>query len=471
MSIKKSTEQYASELLSKHGLVLLSEYLGAHETVTFTCPNGHTNTGVATNILQRGYKCKQCVFGRNINPKISWSISLIERLQELVDQLTPLPELAKYFNTTESAIKNACDKFGVSRSKQRESYTNLIAALEIQNRVLVTTQDSYSGTHSLVEICCSKGHKVFQEVNNIISKGTGCPKCFSAEGKSSAEKDLVRFILANYSGWNIVGDRTILGGKELDLVLPDLGLAFEFNGDYWHSDKFIDKTYHLEKTNKVEELDYQLIHVPEYLWQTKRDIWESRILNILGKTTNKIAARKCTLSKISFPAEFLNANHLQGVGSPTAINYALSYSNEIVAVMTFAKARFTNKYEYELVRFCSKLNTSVQGGANRLLSAFEKDFLPTSIVSYANKQWSKGSVYAKLGFTHESDSPPCYYYAKHNNIISRYKAQKHKLDKLLPIYDATITEYENMQLNGYHRVWDCGNQVWTKQLHPPLNEQ
>jgi hypothetical protein len=468
MSIKKSTEQYAIELLSKHGLILLGEYKGAHEDITFTCPNGHTNMGVATNILQRGYKCKQCVFGRTINPKISWGTSLIEKLQELVDQLTTLPELAKYFNTTESAIKNACDKFDISRNRQRESYANLIAALEIQNRVLVTTQDIYYGTNTLVEVCCSKGHKVSQEVNNIISKGTGCPKCFSAEGKSSAEKDLVKFILANYSGWNIVGDRTILEGKELDLVLPDLGLAFEFNGDYWHSDKFIDKTYHLEKTQKVEELDYQLIHVPEYLWQTKRGIWESRILNILGKTTNKIAARKCTISKVSFPAEFLDANHLQGAGAPTVINYALNYNNEIVAVMTFAKARFTNEHEYELVRFCSKLNTSIQGGANRLLVAFEKDFSPISIVSYANKQWSNGNVYSKLGFTHESDSPPGYYYAKRNSIISRYKAQKHKLEKLLKVYDATLTEYENMQLNGYHRVWDCGNQVWVKQQRLPL---
>jgi len=136
--------------------------------------------------------------------------------------------------------------------------------------------------------------------------------------------------------------------------------------------------------------------------------------------------------------------------------------------MTFAKARFTNEHEYELVRFCSKLNTSIQGGANRLLVAFEKDFSPISIVSYANKQWSNGNVYSKLGFTHESDSPPGYYYAKRNSIISRYKAQKHKLEKLLKVYDATLTEYENMQLNGYHRVWDCGNQVWVKQRLLPL---
>lgn len=26
---------------------------------------------------------------------------------------------------------------------------------------------------------------------------------------------------------------------EVDIYLPDLGLAFEFNGDYWHSDEFI----------------------------------------------------------------------------------------------------------------------------------------------------------------------------------------------------------------------------------------
>jgi hypothetical protein len=40
------------------------------------------------------------------------------------------------------------------------------------------------------------------------------------------------------------------------------------------------------------------------------------------------------------------------------------------------------------------------------------------------------------------------------------KYQKHKLEKLLPIFDPLLTEWQNMQNNGYDRIWDCGNDVW-----------
>jgi hypothetical protein len=38
--------------------------------------------------------------------------------------------------------------------------------------------------------------------------------------------------------------------------------------------------------------------------------------------------------------------------------------------MTFGKPRFNKNYEYELVRFASKLGTKVIGGAGKLLKYF-----------------------------------------------------------------------------------------------------
>lgn len=34
----------------------------------------------------------------------------------------------------------------------------------------------------------------------------------------------------------VFNDRKILQGFEIDIVVPHLGVAFEYNGDYWHSD-------------------------------------------------------------------------------------------------------------------------------------------------------------------------------------------------------------------------------------------
>jgi len=465
MATKKTTAEFAKELYDKFSLTLTSEYLGAHTPITFTCTEGHSNTAAPTNLLRRGYSCKACKHGTEIVTKIDWNTKLPE-LEVLIAKATPTKDIAKALNTTVSAVNNAIYKFNLSNSKLPRSYSDLKEALAKQNRILLTPISEYQGTSTLVSVVCSNNHEILQQAGNITSKGTNCPKCFSAKGKSNDEEALAAFIESIYKGWIIKGDRSILNGKELDIVLPDLGLAFEYNGNYWHSEAKVDKYYHLNKTLEVESMDYRLVHIPEHLWLTKRPIWESYISNLLNKST-KIYARKCIVKAINWleTKEFLESNHLQGAGSPTGINLALKCENEILAVMTFSKPRFTDKYEYELVRFCTKLNTSVTGGASKLLRYFENMYTPESVVSYANRYWSQGNVYKQLGFTFDHNTEPGYYYAKRLEIISRYKAQKHKLQDLLDHYDPALSETENMANNGYNRVWDSGNQVWVKLYH------
>jgi hypothetical protein len=68
----------------------------------------------------------------------------------------------------------------------------------------------------------------------------------------------------------------------------------------------------------------------------------------------------------------------------------------------------------------------------------------------------------KLGFDFITNTSPSYIYWKQHKILSRMTCQKHKLNKLLDIFDENLTEYENMMGNGYKRIWDCGNikYVW-----------
>ena len=66
--------------------------------------------------------------------------------------------------------------------------------------------------------------------------------------------------------------------------------------------------------------------------------------------------------------------------------------------------------KYELIRFCNKINISVIGGASRLLKYFIKTYQPKEIISYADRSWSMGNLYEKLGFKFLYDTKPNYYY-------------------------------------------------------------
>lgn len=191
---------------------------------------------------------------------------------------------------------------------------------------------------------------------------------------------------------------------------------------------------------------------------------KSKLRNLFGIYGRTIYARKCEVREVgaASASAFLRENHLQGpVNSP--VRLGLYSGEELAALMTFGKCRFDKKHEWELVRFCSKLNTRVVGGAGKLLRRFEKNYMPKSLVTYADRRWSVGGLYRKLGFSFVKNSPPNYWYA--DNAVRRYsrvKFQKHRLKDLLEKFDPEKSEVENMRDNGYFRVFDCGNMVFEK---------
>ena len=133
--------------------------------------------------------------------------------------------------------------------------------------------------------------------------------------------------------------------------------------------------------------------------------------------------------------------------------------------MTFGKSRYAKDVDYELIRFCSKLYTQVPGAASRLLKYFESNYKPNGLVSYANARWSTGHLYKTLGFIEAGYSQPNYFYyhtSKPDLLFSRVKFQKHKLLKLLKIFDSDKTEMQNMIENNYRSIFDAGNYKFIK---------
>jgi hypothetical protein len=279
---------------------------------------------------------------------------------------------------------------------------------------------------------------------------------------SGGEIELAQFL--NELNLDITeNDRVIIKPSEIDIYLKNNNIGIEFNGLYWHSDLFKDKNYHLNKTELCEEKGIQLIHIFEDEWMYKQDIVKSRLKNILGITSSKIYARKCEVREVPTKekTKFLNDNHIQGtVGSK--VNLGLYYDNVLVSIMTFGKRPILNKSEYEMLRFCNKLNTNVVGGASRLLKYFIKNFQPNEIISYADRRWSMGNMYEKLGFEFIENTEPNWFIINGKNREHRVKYQKHKLIEMG--FDKNKTADQILFENDMFKIYDCGTKKYILNL-------
>ena len=187
----------------------------------------------------------------------------------------------------------------------------------------------------------------------------------------------------------------------------------------------------------------------------------------LGLNNKKIHARKCTIQELTNNEMklFLNENHLQGY-IPASVNIALIYNNEIVSALTFVKARYNKKIQWELLRLATKINTNISGGIQRLWKHFISTYHPTSIVSYCDLRWFTGKIYSKLGFLKKNTSKPSYWYT---NYKIRYHRSAFTKQKCLRLAKAKNPQLDLIGLTekkltrdflDLHRIWDCGQITW-----------
>jgi hypothetical protein len=329
-----------------------------------------------------------------------------------------------------------------------------------------------------------KNHRTCEDIGNElgVSKSTvsvylnkheietNDPNSYDRNSEESSKEcmEIVDFIKSFYKKEIILNNRTILNRFELDIYLPEDNLAIEYNGVYSHIyrphensfSKIKGEKYHIYKTNTCEELGIQLLHIFSFSWKTKKGVWKSIIKNKLYSTQNKIYARQCVIKQVDKTTKrvFLENNHLQGK-CPSTYDYGLYYNNELVSLMSFGRSRYNKKYDWELLRFCNKINYNIIGGFSKLLASFRKSHIG-SIITYADRTYSNGNVYEYNGFKLLCINKPSYHYVSINKEFLVYRSNFTKKKLLQHLYKPEWTEEEIAFELGYSKIFDCGTKTY-----------
>lgn len=447
-----------------------------HDTITMICPeHGKYKTRVKTLLDGRG-ECRKCngykrlmkeddinkqlykIFGNKIKPisPFNGTMKPMDFICENNHRFTKTPNNL-FFNDTIHPCPFCAKTLNIERkTKSTEQFIKDVIKVYGENNYDFS-ETVYEKSDKPVTIKCKQCGRYFTIEANSFLHGHGCP--YHNCNSSIMEKELCEVIKDN--GYEYVAnDRRILEGKELDIYIPSKKIAFEFDGIYWHNELNKDKLYHLNKTIECEKRGIRLIHIFEDEWINKKDILSSMITNIMGNTKKRVYARECEVIKIdnaSIVNNFLIENHLQGI-CPSTIKYGLYHNGDIVSVMTFGKSRHfigNGKYEYELLRFCNKKDYNVIGAASKIFKHFIKEYDPLNVVSYADRRWSIGNLYEKLGFILYNKSKPNYYYVIGNERKNRFNFRK---SELIRKYNCPedMSEHEFCLSQKWYRIYDCG---------------
>jgi hypothetical protein len=258
----------------------------------------------------------------------------------------------------------------------------------------------------------------------------------------------------------ISNDRKTIG-LELDIYIPSYKLAIEVNGLHWHSEFYLNDDYHLNKTKKCNELNIELLHFFEDELLEKYNIVESIIADRLNIIDKIILAKNCIIKEIdSITSDnFLNNNHIEG-SINSNIRIGLYYNDELLSVMIFKrKNKLNNKDQiiggdYEILRFCNKINIKVTGSASKLYSYFKLMYKPSKVIVYTNRRYDNGNLYKVLGFELDNITKPNYFY-----VVGKQRKHKNLYRKEILVkqdFDINKTEHEIMISRNIPRIYDCG---------------
>ena len=215
--MKKLKYEYVKEKIEKvEGYKLLSkEYKGALKKLKLQCPEGHIFK-MTWGHFQQGVRCNQC-----------------------------------------------------SINRQKHSYEFVKGEIEkVEGYKLLSKE--YKNNHTKMKLECPEGHK-FEMIYNNFQQGVRCPNCWNKNGSSIQEKEVLKYIQSITDTIIIENDRSQIinintgWNLELDIFLPDIMKAIEYNGTYWHNNDY-QKYKDLIKKEQCKVKGIDLLVVNEKAW-------------------------------------------------------------------------------------------------------------------------------------------------------------------------------------------------------------
>jgi len=235
----------------------------------------------------------------NIKEEILQLWNQQEPLLSFVDIVTILEnryyisfKLIKKYLVDELGLKSNYERANLVK-KQNEKFQQNNTCLKIKNQTDKAIELSRYGNIETIVEEYNNNYRLFQNIIiENIKQDTGIEisskqlynRIHNAENyqkRKSYSQEEFGNILKEIFKDNVIkeDDKTLIFPQEVDFYIPELNIAFEFNGDYWHSDRIMQMNYHMSaaqyhqiKKDKLQQKGITLFYVWESDFKDNKEL-------------------------------------------------------------------------------------------------------------------------------------------------------------------------------------------------------
>ncbi len=263
-------------------------YISARKTkIEYICPNDHRGFIEWNNWIhgQRCPKCRRASYDEIVESFAKENYVLLSSRHEIsnVDNINNTYLRYRCPNGHEHAIK--WNNWNSSNQKcpfcYSTQYTEIKNSMESEGYTLITkTPDNFTfKRRDVIIYVCPNGHEHSTTVG-AWKYGCRCPHCHTSKGETDIRDILDKLgidyipndrtqIINPITGWNL----------ELDIWMPQLRKAIEFNGVYWHKDNYKDDI----KVEECSRKGIELLIITDEEWMNDRTNQEEQIIQFTKK--------------------------------------------------------------------------------------------------------------------------------------------------------------------------------------------
>ena len=335
-----------------------------------------------------------------------------------------------------------------------------------------TPQDVTAGSNKSALWKCSANQEHVWAANIysrvIGSRKKGCPFCASASRASRGEREVASVL----EGLGIEVQSNVRGiiPGELDMYIPSLNAAVEFNGLYWHSEAVRpDENYHANKYQACKAQGITLFEVWEDDWNLRRDLvvrFLAERFGVAGEASKvlpelpsywfeeagSVTPQVITLEEAQ---DFFDEHHVNGFVIGTHFWGLKDSENRLRAALVTSGSGEVHISRYAVA--------GVVDGFASLLSFVEESIDVARWVSDVEPHMA--SLYESNGFIVDKVLAPDFSYFVRGERVhkSNYPVERFSDDSGL-LWEDGLSERELAKLNGIHRIWDSGKVRFVKEI-------